>query len=770
MDLRVLLSSLLCFSHALLSSCSDPFPSFLSEPASLIGSRGSAARLECVVSPPWASVSWRFRGSPLDPGSLPGLELFRGSLAISGLSGIHVGAYQCVATLDNGKAAASRLAHIALISALSGIHVGAYQCVATLDNGKAAASRLAHIALAEISAYAVGARRSLWVEEGGPALIECPLPPSVPPARPRLKARRDWVHASTGNYLVLPSGNLQIISVSAQDQGVYRCGAVNPVSGETSVQSHGTKLSVKRRDPSSPVRILYPASPVSVSGLLSRPLTLECVVSGGAAARWIRNGEEILPTPSPSQRRRHNNLEFTALEKRDEGKYACRAGTTTSAPYSLRVLEPASIPEALGHQTTPVGASAIFTCGARGSPAPNVTWLFNAAPLAPSARRRAAGATLLLEGVAPGDAGVYQCLVDNGIGSAQAIGVLTVETGPEAFPTLHPVQSDQGLLGGAEPVGGGAGPEGGGAGPEGGGAGPGLRVGGRGLRAGGRSLRAGGRGLRVGAPPPEAPIITSPPQTHKPDLYELEWRAGRGGGSPINAYFVKYRKVDELGAVVGGWNTVRVPGSERNLRLSELEASSLYEVLMVARSNAGEGQPAMLTFRTGKEKSTSSTKNPSKPPVISAPPKAPEDRPPNTNTRFGVVIHDRVPEAPDRPTVSMATDSSAYVTWIPRANGGSPVTAFRVEYRRGKSAEWMVAADNISPLKLSVEIRNLEPGSSYKFRVVALNTYGESPHSIPSKPYQVPHAGPKMADRPVVGPHISSTDAISDTQIMLRWN
>lgn len=60
-------------------------------------------------------------------------------------------------------------------------------------------------------------------------------------------------------------------------------------------------------------------------------------------------------------------------------------------------------------------------------------------------------------------------------------------------------------------------------------------------------------------------------------------------------------------------------------------------------------------------------------------------------------------------------------------------------------------------------------GSTYKFRVVAMNMYGESPHSIPSKLYQVPPASPRIADRPVVGPHISSTDAISDTQIMLRW-
>lgn len=52
-----------------------------------------------------------------------------------------------------------------------------------------------------------------------------------------------------------------------------------------------------------------------------------------------------------------------------------------------------------------------------------------------------------------------------------------------------------------------------------------------------------------------------------------------------------------------------------------------------------------------------------------------------------------------------------YVTWIPRANGGSPITAFKVEYKRlGRNSDWLVAAGSISPSKLSVEVRNLEPG------------------------------------------------------------
>ncbi|KAL6115791.1 cdon [Pungitius sinensis] len=714
--LRVLLSTVLCLSQSVLIGCSSQYPSFRSEPASLVQSRGSVARLLCLASPPSAAVSWRFGGRPLGQDTLPGVEIHEGSLTIP--------------SLQPG-------------------HVGVYQCVARLDHGPAIASRHARVAIAEISEYEDGRRRSLSVQEGSSVLIECPLPHSVPPALPRLRVRGERIEVSTDDYLVLPSGNLQIISVSDQHQGMYKCGAFNPVTRETVMQSHGTKLSVKHSDSSPSVRIVYPTAPKTVSVQQSQPLTLECIVSGSPppAAKWFKNGEEVTPGPSPQTR--HNNLAFVAVTRSDAGSYACAAeaehGTVTSANYTVNVLEPLSVVQGLADQFVSHGSTTRFSCVATGNPSANITWLFNANPITPSRHFQISGSSLVISDVTPQDEGLFQCLLDNGIGSAQSGGILTTQsysqlgsTAPmllEASPSLHPMQSDEGherFL------------------PEDEGDAINLPA-----------DRSSGR------PTPEAPIITSPPQTHKPDMYDLEWRAGRDGGSQINAYFVKYRKVDEMGTVVGNWHTVRVPGSEKTLRLSELEASSLYEVLMVARSSAGEGQPAMLTFRTGKEKSATSNKNPSKPPVISMPPKAPEDK--TTNTHFGVVIHDRVLEAPDRPTISMATESSVYVTWVPRANGGSPITAFRVEYRRGRSAEWVVAADNISPLKLSVEVRNLEPGSSYKFRVAAINTYGESPHSIPSKPYQVPQASPRIADRPVVGPHISSTDAISDTQIMLRW-
>lgn len=82
-----------------------------------------------------------------------------------------------------------------------------------------------------------------------------------------------------------------------------------------------------------------------------------------------------------------------------------------------------------------------------------------------------------------------------------------------------------------------------------------------------------------------------------------------------------------------------------------------------------------------------------------------------------------VPEAPDRPTISTASETSVYVTWIPRANGGSPITAFKVEYKRMRTSDWLVAAEDIPPSKLSVEVRSLEPGSyiqTFCFRISML--------------------------------------------------
>ncbi|KAK2848195.1 hypothetical protein Q7C36_009877 [Tachysurus vachellii] len=695
---------------------------FHTQPASVVQKQGSTVHLHCLVHPTSATVSWLFQGRALEPGSIPGVEVQPDRISVLSLQPQNTGTYQCLAHSDTGSIT----------------------------------SQWARVTIADIKEFGQTQRRSLVEKEGNTAVIECQLPRSNPPALPRYRIRGKWLEESTDEYLIIPSGNLHIVSVSTEHQGMYKCGAYNPVTREVKVEPYGTKLLVKNSDGPSPVGIVYPVNSVSLAVEQSMSLVLECVVSGNPSpvVKWMKDGQE-LPL-APRLRLLHSNLVLNDVQISDGGNYTCfvqaEEGVVASANYTVDVLGPPVIIRGLSDQTVKSGSFVQFNCATSGNPVPNITWLFNSSPVLSSPRLQISNSTLHISSVTAQDQGMYQCVLDNRIGCAQSAARLNIQLEPQSFsttiaatmatqPTAHPVQNDEG---------------------------EGLFLPSEDVLAN-RDAKGSFQERASDEPTPEAPIIISPPQTHRPNAYELEWRPGRDWGRPINAYFVKYRKVDEMGNVVGSWHTVRVPGSERSLPLSDLEPSSLYEVLMVARSSAGEGQPAMLTFRTGKEKSSSSNKNPSKAPFVSLPEKPPEDEKKTSNTHYGVVIPDRVPEAPDRPTISMASENSVYVTWIPRANGGSPITAFRVEFRKGRNVDWLVADDNISPLKLSVEVRNLEGGSTYRFRVIAINNYGESPHSATSRPYQVATTSSTVSNRPVAGPHISSTDAVSDTQIMVRW-
>uniref|UniRef100_A0A493T7I9 Cell adhesion associated, onco regulated n=1 Tax=Anas platyrhynchos platyrhynchos TaxID=8840 RepID=A0A493T7I9_ANAPP len=665
------------------TTSSGLIPHFTSEPLSTVQKSGAPIQLHCSAEPSTAHISWLFNGEPLDS-RLGEVEIQSGSLTIVSLSLSTSGHYQCIANSTVG----------------------------------AVVSRAAAISIGSLANFDTSVKPVIVAEEGGTAFIGCKVPESNPKAQVRFRVRGKWLEQSTDNYLILPSGNLQILNVSLEDKGSYKCAVYNPVTHDLKVEPAGRKLIVTRSS-SEGFHILHPLVSQTLAVPQHSSLTLECVVSGlpPASVHWVKDGQDALSRGR--WKLLHSHLVSDRLEASDSGNYSCVVGNEFGVVkyinYSLTILEPVSISKGLQDETVAAGATVHFWCDVHGSPAPTLTWLHNAAPLNHSPRHLLLGNSLQIHGVIAEDSGLYQCVANNGIGFVQSTGRLYVqpvplETGTKAaaeeMAPVEIVQSNE-------------------------------SDGDFGVETAVSSLPPTKLHFDAAVTEkplnsisaPEAPIILSPPQTLKPDKYTLVWRSGRDGGLPINAYFVKYRKLDDSVSAAGSWHTVRVPGSENELRLTELEPSSLYEVLMVARSAAGEGQPAMLTFRTSK-----------------------------------------VPEAPDRPTISTASESSVYVTWIPRANGGSPITAFKVEYKRlGRNSDWLIAADNISPSKLSVEVRNLEPGEMYKFRVIAVNNYGESPRSAASRPYQVAGFTNRFSNRPITGPHIAYTEAISDTQIMLKW-
>lgn len=58
--------------------------------------------------------------------------------------------------------------------------------------------------------------------------------------------------------------------------------------------------------------------------------------------------------------------------------------------------------------------------------------------------------------------------------------------------------------------------------------------------------------------------------------------------------------ISQAGEFPSEWITSSISGSQHKLTLTKLQPASLYEVEMAARNCAGLGQPAMMTFRTGK--------------------------------------------------------------------------------------------------------------------------------------------------------------------------
>uniref|UniRef100_O35158-2 Isoform 2 of Cell adhesion molecule-related/down-regulated by oncogenes n=1 Tax=Rattus norvegicus TaxID=10116 RepID=O35158-2 len=707
------------------SVSSDLATYFISEPLSAVQKLGRPVVLHCSAKPVTARISWLHNGKRLDRNTEQ-IKIHRGTLTILSLNPSLSGCYQCVANNSVG-------------AVVSGPATVSADALADFD------SSTMHV---------------ITAEKKNTGFIGCRVPESNPKAEVRYKIRGKWLMYSTGNYIILPSGNLQILNVSSKDKGSYKCAAYNPVTSELKVEPAGRKLLVSR--PSSDgFHILHPALSQALAVLPHSPVTLECVVSGVPASQvyWLKDGQDCLS--GSNWRRLYSHLATASIDPADSGNYSCVVGNNSSGDvkhvtYTVNVLEHASISKGLHDQKVSLGATVRFTCEVHGNPAPNRTWFHNAQPIRPSSRHLTEGSVLKITGVIMEDSGLYQCMADNGIGFMQSTGRLQIEqvvpfeTNTKAEPVTpsEASQNDErdprdgsesGLLN-LFPVK---------------------------VHSGGVELPA-----EKNASVPDAPNILSPPQTHMPDTYTLVWRTGRDGGMPINAYFVKYRKLDDGSGAVGSWHTVRVPGSESELHLTELEPSSLYEVLMVARSAVGEGQPAMLTFRTSKEKMASSKNTQASFPPVGIPKRPVTSEASNSN--FGVVLtdssrHSGVPEAPDRPTISMASETSVYVTWIPRANGGSPITAFKVEYKRMKSSDWLVAAEDIPPSKLSVEVRSLEPGSIYKFRVIVINHYGESFRSSASRPYQVAGFPNRFSNRPITGPHIAYTEAVSDTQIMLKW-
>ncbi|XP_066475169.1 brother of CDO [Tiliqua scincoides] len=690
------------------------------QPASTVQKYGGLVSLGCVVEPLTVNVTWRLNGKELSQ--------------MGDVLGIYIGQ------------------RLLTITALNNHTVGRYQCIARVPEG-VVASVPAMVTLANLKDFKYEGQHVIEVDEGNTAVIACDLPESHPKAQVRYSVKQEWLEASRDNYLIMPSGNLQIVNASQEDEGTYKCAAYNPITQEVKTSVSSEKLRV-RRSTAEAARIIYPPETQTIIVTKGQNLILECVASGIPPPRvtWAKDGSNV--SGYNKTRFLLSNLLIDTISEEDSGTYSCMAdngvGETGAAVirYNVQVFEPPEVSMELSQQIITWGQSAKFTCKVRGNPQPTVVWLRNAVPLFSSHRMQLSRKALRVSSVGPEDEGIYQCMAENEVGSAQAMVQLrTVQpeitlkpqrgsvadsaqavTSPTKLSSSDKLLKDKAVLLRPRPTT------------------PAV------------SAQCTTKGLVSLA---EAPVILSSTRTTKTDSYDLVWRPRHDGKASVLYYLIKHRKVMNSS---DSWTVRDVPANQHRLTLTKLDPGSLYEVEMAGYNCAGEGQTAMVTFRTGRR---------SKPDIVASKEQQIQKDDPGTSTRNSNQSDNTrlsPPEAPDRPTISIASETSVYVTWIPRGNGGFPIQSFRVEYKKLKKlGDWVLATSDIPPSRLSVEIMGLEKGISYKFRVRALNILGESEPSAASRPYVVSGYSNRAYERPVAGPYITFTDAINETTIMLKW-
>ncbi len=205
---------------------------------------------------------------------------------------------------------------------------------------------------------------------------------------------------------------------------------------------------------------------------------------------------------------------------------------------------------------------------------------------------------------------------------------------------------------------------------------------------------------------------------------ELSWTApSNNGGKPITGYFIR-RKISG-----NNWVTVRYNTGSSVTTFVErgLQPGTSRTYRVHARNADGYGFPSNEASTT-----TPRTTVPSKP--------------------FGFAA-------------TALSPTEIKLSWnAPSDNGGEPITGYQLEVSTDGGGSWVILVNDVGiPNPLSYSDSGLKGGTTYHYRVRALNKVGQSPPSI------VANATTSAATKPG-GVGLITISGLSTTEIKLSWD
>ncbi|XP_069546589.1 immunoglobulin superfamily DCC subclass member 4 [Brachyistius frenatus] len=301
---------------------------------------------------------------------------------------------------------------------------GGYSCVSAGALG-ALTSRTVNVLLASLSKFHQEPS-SQTVPRGGAARFECQIE-GVP--TPGITWEKDKVAVpEETRFISLPNGVLQILEVTKEDEGVYRCVASNSARKDI---SHEAGLAVTTGSTEALNRVVIVAPPQNATVVLGHPAVMECMAQGQPKplVSWSRQDGKPISTDVVVLA---TNLVIRDTRRHHAGVYVCRANKPRTREFviaaaELHVPAPPLILQPPETVSLSRGNTARFLCNSSGEPPSVLRWLKNGQPIKSLRRvKTQSPGVLLINQLALEDAGYYQCIADNGLGTACATAKLTV--------------------------------------------------------------------------------------------------------------------------------------------------------------------------------------------------------------------------------------------------------------------------------------------------------------------------------------------------------
>ncbi|XP_047187667.1 immunoglobulin superfamily DCC subclass member 4 isoform X1 [Scophthalmus maximus] len=302
---------------------------------------------------------------------------------------------------------------------------GGFSCISASALG-ALTSRTVNVLLASLSKFHQEPSHQT-VPAGGAARFECQIE-GVPTPVITWEKNKVAVPEETSRFISLPNGVLQILEVTKEDEGAYRCVASNSARKDI---SHEARLTVPAGSAEALNRVVIVAPPQNATVVLGRPAVMECMAQGQPKplVSWSRQDGKPISTDVAVLA---TNLVIRDTRRHHAGVYVCRANKPKTREFviaaaELHVPAPPVILQPPETVSLSRGNTARFVCNSSGEPPPVLHWLKNGKAIRPFRRvKTQSPGVLLINQLALEDAGYYQCIADNGLGTACATAKLTV--------------------------------------------------------------------------------------------------------------------------------------------------------------------------------------------------------------------------------------------------------------------------------------------------------------------------------------------------------